>query len=326
MLEAAKSLKYRDFLTVCLIIDNPETFPDNWIYIHDPNVKVGRIQNFKNWSPHMVPDPSKTSLGLEYFCNEGDELWRMKDADLVEMARKEIDQIGLGKYAEVIDGCVCRVPKAYPVYDASYRTHLDVIQKYVDGLENCKTIGRNGLHRYNNQDHSMLAGMYAVRNMLLGEKTDLWSVNADQEYHEEVKRGGPQVGRNSRLVEAQTAEPNVPVVPASLQIVLEKLDRVALGVAGAAIGGIALMVLTLILTIQGGDHPGQHLALLNNYFPGYHGAGWGSVVLGLVYGAAAGFLAGWVFAVLTNLVNAICQRFLYRRAKIYNLWNLLDYI
>ena len=128
--DAAGKLNYRDFLTVCLIVDRAELFPDNWIYIHDPSVKVGRIQNFKNWSPDMVPDPTKSSLGLEYFCTEGDSLWTKSDADLIELGKREVDRIGLARYAEIEDGCVFRVPKAYPVYDSDYREHLAVVRKY----------------------------------------------------------------------------------------------------------------------------------------------------------------------------------------------------
>jgi protoporphyrinogen oxidase len=191
VLEAAGKLTYRDFLTVCLIIKQPELFPDNWIYIHDPQVQVGRIQNFKNWSPEMLPDLTKTSLGLEYFCNEGDALWSMTDTDLVELGKRELETIGLARAVDVEDGCVFRVPKSYPVYASDYREHLAVLRDYVEGLENLQTIGRNGLHRYNNQDHAMLTGVLAVRNLVLGQRNDLWSVNADQEYLEEVRTPAP---------------------------------------------------------------------------------------------------------------------------------------
>jgi protoporphyrinogen oxidase len=184
---AADELHYRDFLTVCLIVNKPDLFPDNWIYIHDPKVKVGRIQNFKNWSPDMVPDPSQSSLGLEYFCTEGDDLWSMSDADLVALGRRELACIGLANAADIVDGCVFRVPKAYPVYDSDYTDHLQVIKEFIGELENFQTMGRNGLHRYNNQDHAMLTGLLAVRNLVLGQQNDLWNVNADQEYHEEIR-------------------------------------------------------------------------------------------------------------------------------------------
>ncbi|MEE9384311.1 MAG: NAD(P)/FAD-dependent oxidoreductase [Nannocystaceae bacterium] len=190
--KAAAALRYRDFLTVCLIIDQPSLFPDNWLYIHDPEVMVGRIQNYKNWSPDMVGDSNKTALGLEYFCFEGDELWNTPDCDLIERGRRELEAIGLASPHDVSDGCVVRVPKAYPVYDATYRKHLRVIRGFVDGLTNLVTIGRNGLHRYNNQDHAMLTGIHAVRNMIDGESSDLWEINADTEYHEQSSQADPR--------------------------------------------------------------------------------------------------------------------------------------
>lgn len=184
VVEAARQLRYLDFLTVCLIVDRPSLFPDNWIYVHSPDVKVGRIQSFKNWSQQMVPDPEKSSLGLEYFCRVGDELWNSPDEELVELGKREVERIGLASSCEIRDGCVYRVPKAYPVYDADYPENLAVVRRFVDGLENLQTIGRNGLHRYNNQDHAMLTGMLAVRNLILGERHDVWDVNTDQAYLE----------------------------------------------------------------------------------------------------------------------------------------------
>ncbi|MEG4407926.1 NAD(P)/FAD-dependent oxidoreductase [Microcoleus sp. MON2_D5] len=184
VLHAARSLKYRDFLIVSLIVNRKDLFPDNWIYIHSPEVKVGRIQNFKNWSAALVPDASKSCLGMEYFCSVGDEVWEMSDAQLIELATRELVGLGLATTAEVEDGVVIRQPKAYPVYDGEYRGHLQVLEGFVKGIENLQTIGRNGMHRYNNQDHSMLTGMLAVRN-ILGEKHDLWDVNTERSYYED---------------------------------------------------------------------------------------------------------------------------------------------
>ncbi len=185
---AADDLKHRDFLTVCLIVDEDSLFPDNWIYVHEPAVRVARIQNYKNWSEAMVPDRSKTSLGMEYFCNRGDELWSTDDADLIALASREIEAIGLARADQVIDGCVYRVPNAYPVYDSTYHSSLMTVRRFCDCLENLCTVGRNGLHRYNNMDHSMLTGMLATRMLVLGEQHDLWSINAEQEYHEQSLR------------------------------------------------------------------------------------------------------------------------------------------
>ena len=189
VLAAAESLRYRDFLSVVLIVDQPETFPDTWIYIHEPDVKLGRVQNFKNWSPDLVPDPTMSSLGLEYFCFEGDDLWTMSDEDLVALGRREIDAIGLVKASKVVDGCVVRMPKAYPVYDSSYLDHLAVIRSWLANLGNLELAGRNGMHKYNNQDHSMMTAVLAARNILGLGNFDTWKVNTDAEYHEEGGEG-----------------------------------------------------------------------------------------------------------------------------------------
>jgi protoporphyrinogen oxidase len=182
---AAQRLKYRDFVTVALIIRQKEVFPDNWIYIHDPSVRVGRIQNFKNWSEDMVPDPSLTGLGLEYFCSEGDDLWESPDEKLVELAKRELTQIGLAQADRVVDGHVVRVRKAYPVYDEGYMSALAIVRSYLERLRNLQLVGRNGMHKYNNQDHSMVTAMLAVRN-LFGERFNVWAVNAEAEYHEQI--------------------------------------------------------------------------------------------------------------------------------------------
>ena len=182
---AAESLRYRDFLTVVLIVNRRETFPDTWIYIHEPDVRVGRIQNFKNWSPELVPDASRSSLGLEYFCFEGDDLWNRSDDELLELGRREIDTIGLVPASDVVDGCVVRMPKAYPVYDDEYQRHLSVIRNWLVKLSNLELAGRNGMHKYNNQDHSMMTALLAARNILGLGRYDTWKVNTDAEYHEE---------------------------------------------------------------------------------------------------------------------------------------------
>jgi hypothetical protein len=303
VLTAASKLKYRDFLTVCLIVNKPHLFPDNWIYIHDPAVRVGRIQNFKNWSPDMVPDQKKTSLGLEYFCSEGDELWTMSDTELVELGKREVERIGLASSNDVEDGCVIRVPKSYPIYDSDYRDGLETIKKFVDGLENFQTVGRNGLHRYNNQDHAMLTGMLAVRNVVFGERNDLWSVNTDQEYIEEIH------------------EKDVETI---LERVFLKLDRVAFGVSLGAVTGLALFLATLILVIKGGDVVGPNLRLLGEYLPGYRVTASGSV-LGLIYGSLTGFIGGWLFALLRNAMMFIYMAAIHRRAELYLLRKLLEY-
>jgi protoporphyrinogen oxidase len=186
VMQAADKLGYRDFLTVSLIINKADLFQDNWIYIHDSAVKVGRIQNFKNWSPEMVPDPNKTCLGLEYFCFEGDGLWTTSDEELVKLAAKELGMLGLVDPNDVEDGAVVRMPKAYPIYDSVYVEAVNTIREFLTGLSNMYLVGRNGMHKYNNQDHSMLTAMLSVKN-ILGANYDVWEVNVDNEYHEEIR-------------------------------------------------------------------------------------------------------------------------------------------
>jgi protoporphyrinogen oxidase len=203
VLEAAESLKYRDFLTVMLIVRAKDAFPDNWIYIHDPSVKVGRIQNFRSWSPEMVPESDKACYGLEYFCFEHDGLWDSTDHELIELAQRELAQIGLANSRDVVDGCVVRQRKAYPVYDDDYALHVKTVR---DALEqdypNLHLVGRNGMHKYNNQDHAMMTAMLCVENILAGAPLyNLWQVNGDAEYHEAEDAGREtQTGSAIRLV------------------------------------------------------------------------------------------------------------------------------
>jgi len=207
VIAAARKLKYRDFLTVALMVRGESLFPDNWIYIHEPGVKLGRLQNFKNWSPEMVPDPAMTGLGLEYFCSEGDELWSLTDAELVELGKREIVELGFTTAADITDGTVVRMKKAYPVYDRDYAPALETIREFLATLSNLQLIGRNGMHRYNNQDHSMLTAMLAARN-ILGAKHDLWQVNVDEEYHEQ--------GREIKLEDVRELDSTQPLVPRKL--------------------------------------------------------------------------------------------------------------
>jgi len=181
---AAERLRYRDLCLVALVIDEHEPFPDNWIYLHDPGTRAGRVQNFGAWSESMVV-PGTTCLGVEYFCFEGDDIWEMSDEDAVELTTRELARIGLVDPAGVVDGVKVRVPKAYPMYDGNYREAVAVIHGYLAGFENLKTFGRNGLHRYNNQDHSMWTAILATLNLVDGSGFDVWSVNTEAEYHEE---------------------------------------------------------------------------------------------------------------------------------------------
>jgi protoporphyrinogen oxidase len=184
IVEAAERLRYRSLCLVALVIDREEPFPDNWIYLHDPGIRAGRVQNFGAWSPDMVR-PGKTCLGVEYFCFEGDDLWELPDEDAVALATDEMSSIGLVDPADVIDGVKVRVPKAYPMYVGGYREDVAELRGYLAAFDNLKTFGRNGLHRYNNQDHSMWTAILATLNLVDGTEYDVWSVNTEAEYHEE---------------------------------------------------------------------------------------------------------------------------------------------
>lgn len=312
VLTAARKLKYRDFLTVCLIVNKPDLFPDNWIYVHDPGVKLGRIQNFKNWSPHMVPDPVRSSLGLEYFCTEGDELWRMADDELVELGKRELERIGLVSPADIEDGCVFRVPKAYPIYDSDYGNYLATVKEYVGSLKNYQTIGRNGLHRYNNQDHAMVTGMLAVKNLVDGERNDIWGVNTDREYHEEIR--GEELDAEA-----------VAAVKEAFAQAFARLDRLAFGLSTGAMTGLILALATIVLALKGGDVVGPRLGLLIHYFPGYTVTLAGSL-LGLGYGFLTGFITGWGFAFFRNLTVFLYTALIQRRAERLLLRNFLEYV
>src|SRR6266540_1719530 len=200
----ARELRYRDFLTVALMVRKPDLFADNWIYVHDPAVKVGRVQNFRSWSPEMVPE-GMSCLGLEYFCFEGDELWNAPDDELVALAKAEIARIGLIQAADVVDACVVRQAKAYPVYDDHYRDNVAMIRLDLEtGYPTLHLVGRNGMHKYNNQDHAMMTAMLTARNILAGERLyDVWDVNEDAEYHEAGASGAKDALASDRFVPAK---------------------------------------------------------------------------------------------------------------------------
>ena len=202
----ADDFAYRDFLIVALILKGSNLFPDNWVYIHDPHVRVGRIQNYSNWSPEMTPDSSISGLGLEYFCSKGDSLWSMRDEELIALARKELHDIGLVGEPNVLDATVIRVPKAYPVYNATYGRGLSVVRDFLSTVPNLQLVGRNGQHRYNNQDHSMLVGLLAARNVL-GARFNLWDLNTDQEFLED---GVPVT--DEQLFGMEASQPQVPAM------------------------------------------------------------------------------------------------------------------
>ena len=200
--DTAKKLRYRDFLTVALVVEKADLFPDNWIYIHEPSVTVGRIQNFRSWSPEMIPNNTQSCLGLEYFCFEGDGLWESSDAALIALAKKELAIVGLADEKDVMDGCVVRQKKAYPVYDDSYKANVETIRaELAETYPSLHLVGRNGMHKYNNQDHAMMTAMLTVENIIAGKQVfDIWNVNEDAEYHEAGNSGVEQALKSVRMV------------------------------------------------------------------------------------------------------------------------------
>jgi protoporphyrinogen oxidase len=304
VLAAAAGLRHRDFLTVMVVVDAPELFADNWIYIHEPDVRVGRIQNFKNWSPEMVADPATTALGLEYFVNRGDELWNTPDGELIELATRELRQLGLDGGRPVRDGAVVRVPCAYPVYDDGYRERIATVRGFLERLPNLQMIGRNGQHRYNNQDHSMLTGIYAARTVA-GDPHPIWDVNVDGDYHEEVKGAG-----GDRLVPAAPAEPTLDEL---LDAAFARFDATALGAAVGAVAGLGLFLATAFLVLFHGGEPGDTvtLSLLAAYLTGYS-VSWPGALLGLLEGGVLGFALGAAIAGSLNTLLGWVESTLHR--------------
>ena len=329
VLKAAEGLRYRDYLTVVLMVNRDAIFPDNWIYIHTPEVKMGRIQNYKNWSPHMVPDQRKSSLGLEYFLWDKDEHWDWSEDRLIDLGIKECAQIGIAQRDEVEDGTVVRMRKAYPVYDQVYQDHLAVIQRYLATLTNLQTIGRNGQHRYNNQDHSMLTGVYAARNAV-GANYDIWSVNVEKEYHEEGKAedgaaAKPRAAGDrltpARVAPAGSVEGMTP--DEIIEIAFAKLDAVSMGAALGIVAGLGLFAATAFLLLQGGPMVGKTLNLLGNYLPGFE-VRWSGAFKGLLTAGAGGFLVGYVGAWLRNHAMSAYTHLVKRRADAEDSKDILD--
>ncbi|MGH9930237.1 MAG: NAD(P)/FAD-dependent oxidoreductase [Pyrinomonadaceae bacterium] len=328
VLAAANNLRYRDYLTVVLIAKRENVFPDNWIYIHSPEVKMGRIQNYKNWSPHMVPDSTRTSLGLEYFLWDKDDEWSWSNDRLIELGIQECGKIDMIEPDEVEDGTVVRMKKAYPVYDQQYQESLATIRRYLESIDNLQTVGRNGLHRYNNQDHSMLTAVYAARN-IVGDKHDVWSVNTEMEYHEEerVKTSAkPAITGAGPTTAAALGDRKVPqrLTPEELiEAAFAKLDPVALGTAVGTVGSLSLLVATLALLLKGGEVVGPTLALLNNVLLGFS-VTWQGAVLGSLEAGVIGFVVGFLFASLRNGGIDAYAWLLQRRAIAESQRHLLD--
>lgn len=314
VLRAANQLRYRDYLTAALIVKRREVFPDNWIYIHSPEVKIGRIQNYKNWSPEMVPDSSRTSLGLEYFLWQQDDMWRWSNDQLIDFGMRECVALGIIEAGEVEDGAVVRMKKAYPIYDHIYTESLATIRAYLETFANLQTIGRNGLHRYNNQDHSMLTGVYAARN-ITGEKLDVWSVNTEKEYLEEghaaISTSGDRLVPVGIIPQASETEDSAEVI---LETIFARLDPVAMGGAIGIVSGVILFLATAIALLKSDDIIKPYLSLLSHYLFGYR-VTWTGAFLGLVEAGSIGFILGYLFAYLRNLGLTIYAYILKRRAQ-----------
>jgi hypothetical protein len=308
VLAAADRLRYRDFLTVMLIVNGKDLFPDNWIYVHSPKVMLGRIQNFKNWSPEMVADSSKSSLGLEYFVQENDELWSAPDDELLALGRRECAQLGLVNEADVVDGTVVRMPKAYPVYDRETAAVLTTVRAYLERFENLQLVGRNGQHRYNNQDHSMLTAMFAARN-IAGESHNVWDVNVDQDYHEEVRELKPEVEKPPVMQPLA-----VDIDRELIRSAFARYDPLALGGAVGVVMGLGIFFATAVLLLRGGEPLGPTLSLLGNYLLGYQ-VSWPGAFLGLAEAGAAGFGFGYMLAKAINAVVGWHERALLRQIE-----------
>jgi hypothetical protein len=277
-----------------------------------------------------VPDPEKTCLGLEYFCFEGDGLWSMSDRELIELGKEELEKLNLVSASLVEDGSVVRMPKAYPVYDAGYRESLSVIREYLAGITNLQLVGRNGMHKYNNQDHSMLTAMLAARN-ILGADYDLWEVNAEGEYHEELREGGE--GDLYELRDLAGTQPRVPEPVAARSSALDqaiirafaRLDKFAFASSVGTVSGLAVFLATIFLILKGGPVVGPTLNLLGQYFAGYSVSVKGALV-GFGYAFFWGFITGWLFAYLRNFLTGIYVFRIIKERDYSAFKNFIDYI
>ena len=258
----------------------------------------------------MVPDPDKTCLGLEYFCFEGDDLWNMPDDELIELGKREMETLKLLNYSDVEDGSVVRMPKAYPAYDSVYREMLDIVLGFVGRISNLHLVGRNGMHRYNNQDHSMLTAMLAVEN-IYGAEHDLWNVNVEQEYHEEKREETPETPE--KLI------PDEAIIQA-----FAKMDKFGFASAVGAVNGLLIFAATIFLVIKGGDVVGPYLRLLSQYFVGYTVTVKGAFI-GAAYSFVWGFLFGWLFAYLRNLSLAIYIYRVKKKTEMISFGDFLDH-
>jgi len=302
---AVESLSYRALLIINLIIDKENVFPDQWIYIHTPGVKVGRIQNWKNWSSAMVPDPEKSCIGMEYFCSRGDEMWVAQDALLVEKATDELMQLGfIQSTAEVKDGWVVRQAKAYPVYKGAYQQNLDQIVQFLSKIDNLQTVGRNGRYQYNNMDHSMTSGMLAANNIDSNIFNPIDLINKE-EYLEEMK-------------EHALSEQD-------FLYLFAKMDKNALGISIGVIFGLITGLATLIVVFKGDAAIRFYFSLMSQFYWGYKVTFFGAVV-GFSYSFLCGFLLGWVYAFLRNACMVLLLLYAKKKTEIIKLSDILNYL
>lgn len=306
VLAAASSLSYRAFILVGLILDKMDLFPDQWIYVHSSDVRVGRIQNFKNWSAAMVPDSQKTSVGMEYFCNKGDNIWTMSDAELIDMACRELSALGLAEVDNFMDGFVVRQPKAYPIYDSEYGFNLKVIRDFLGTIGNLQTVGRNGMHRYNNMDHSMLTGVLAAQNVT-GAHHNLWKVNETEEYLE-----GHKQRQAGKIISKK-----------DFMWLFAKMDKLAFSIAIGSVAGLMIFLATIWLIIKGGSVIGPNLKLLSQYFIGYTVTVKGAFI-GFGYTFGWGFLFGWLYAYLHNFFFSYYIYRIKRRVEMLSFRDFID--
>ena len=256
----------------------------------------------------MVPDLNKTSIGMEYFCNEGDEIWAMSDAKLTDMASRELSDLGLARIDDVMDSFVVRQLNAYPVYDDEYKKHLNVIRDFLRGIDNLQTIGRNGMHRYNNMDHSMHTGMLAAQN-ILGARHDLWEITEEEEYLEEEKKA-----KAGKLVFEKI-----------LSQTFARMDKIAFATAVGSVSGLLIFLATIWLVIKGGDVVGPNIKLLGQYFIGYTVTVKGAFIA-FGYSFVWSFLLGWLFAYLRNLSLALYIYWVKKRTELLSLRDFFDHL
>jgi len=300
--EAARGLSFRALIIVILIVGKKDLFPYQWIYVHSPDVRTGRIQNFKNWSAAMVPDPKMTSIGMEYFCEVGDDLWNKSDLELRELAQDELSRLGLAAKEDIADHFVVRQPNAYPIYESGYRERLSIIRAHLSGFSNLQTIGRSGLFRYDNMDHAMQTGFMAAARTKENDY-DLWS----------LKEEGYQESINHR----ELFQPAERILAATFA----RMDKTAFAVAMGLTAGFWSFIATIILVIKGGDLVGPHLQLLAQVFAGYTVTVKGAFIA-FGYSFFWGLLLGWLFAYLRNFFLAFA---IYRARQKAELGTLADF-